>query len=43
MAKFGVIQLDDLLLRQQARPFAFPEEAEDARREGSRSHHRLHP
>jgi hypothetical protein len=32
MAKLGVIQRDDPLLRQQARPFALPEEAEDARR-----------
>jgi peptide deformylase len=32
MAKLGIRQLDDPLLRQQARPFAFPEEAEDARR-----------
>jgi peptide deformylase len=32
MAKLGVVQLDDPLLRQLARPFALPEEAEDARR-----------
>ncbi|MGH3601819.1 MAG: peptide deformylase [Pseudonocardiaceae bacterium] len=32
MAKLGVVQLDDPLLRQPARPFALPEEAEDARR-----------
>ena len=32
MATLGVVQLDDPLLRQQARPFALPEEAEDARR-----------
>jgi peptide deformylase len=32
MAKLGVVQLNDPLLRQQARPFALPEEAEDARR-----------
>jgi peptide deformylase len=32
MAKLGVVQLDDPLLRQQAHPFALPDEAEDARR-----------
>jgi peptide deformylase len=32
MAKLGVVQVDDPLLRQPARPFALPEEAEDARR-----------
>jgi peptide deformylase len=32
MAKLGVAQLDDPLLRQTAHPFALPEEAEDARR-----------
>ncbi|MBV8995577.1 MAG: peptide deformylase [Pseudonocardiales bacterium] len=32
MAKLGVIQLGDPLLRQQARAFALPHEAEDARR-----------
>ncbi len=32
MAKLGVVQLDDPLLRQPARPFTLPEEAEDARR-----------
>ena len=32
MAKLGVLQLGDPLLRQQARPFALPQEAEDARR-----------
>src|SRR5581483_1581739 len=32
MTKLGVLQLGDPLLRQQARPFALPEEAEDARR-----------
>jgi peptide deformylase len=32
MAKLGVVQLGDPLLRRQARPFALPEETEDARR-----------
>ncbi|MGH3888138.1 MAG: peptide deformylase [Pseudonocardiaceae bacterium] len=32
MAKLGIVQLDDPLLRQPARPFTLPEEAEDARR-----------
>jgi peptide deformylase len=32
MAQLGIVQLDDPLLRQQAHPFALPEEAEDARR-----------
>jgi peptide deformylase len=32
MAKVGIVQLEDPLLRQQARPFALPKEAEDARR-----------
>ncbi len=32
MAKLGIVQLDDPLLRQQARPFPLPDEAEDARR-----------
>jgi peptide deformylase len=32
MAKLGVLQLGDPLLRQHARPFALPQEAEDARR-----------
>ncbi|MGH3673894.1 MAG: peptide deformylase, partial [Pseudonocardiaceae bacterium] len=32
MAKLGVLQRDDPLLRQQTRPFTFPQEAEDARR-----------
>ncbi len=32
MAELGIVQADDPLLRQQTRPFALPEEAEDARR-----------
>lgn len=32
MATLGVVQLGDPLLRQQARPFTLPTEAEDARR-----------
>src|SRR6185312_11012216 len=41
MAKLGVIQLDDPLLRQQTRPFALPEEAEDARRVAAELHSAL--
>jgi peptide deformylase len=41
MAKLGVVQVDDPLLRQPARPFTLPDEAEDARRVAAELHSAL--